>query len=180
MKTKNKIIFTAIVIAVLALLYTAYSGRFSTKPAFDPDEAVVGESRPPLEWVPIFFTPSYEAAQGGNFTFQYPSVLSIKEDSLKKAASGREYHLVILAGREGVDIKDTIEINAPDKSCGDYGVCKEIGGIATNTNSTVEIPTVVVGPTSTDAELLGWFDEIVKSFKVFPPPPAGLGPLPNY
>ncbi|MBU6500758.1 MAG: hypothetical protein KGJ89_04950 [Patescibacteria group bacterium] len=85
----------------------------------------------------------------GNFNFSYPVGFLIKEDDIRKDATGKQYHVVVLA--ETVAASNTLEINWPDKTCQNYGKCQTVKG-------------VVIGTNATDSEFLAAFNKVVAGF----------------
>ncbi|GEM_PF-4082320 len=175
--------FTLIVALVVAgIVATAFAWWRISKTARVAQTGVgapsplAGPAKPPPE-VGIFFTTSLDNAKGGDFSFRYSSNLLLSKDSLVKGGkSGETHHFVVLKDRFGVEPGATIEINAPAKTCADYGTCKEVVGTATSTNSSSVVGNVVIGTNSKNKEFLGWFDGVVKTFKVLPPSSSPLTP----
>lgn len=159
---KNKNILTLFAIAILGIVIFY---------ALNSDVPQGGVARSPQaeEVVTIFFTTSVDLAPGGNFKFQYPSALLIKENSGARSTDETLHHFVILVAKESSFAADTIEINIPDKTCADYVVCKEVIGAITGETVSFNTGNAVVGTNSDDHEFLKFFDVVVETFEILPP-----------
>lgn len=180
--TKNKIITISLVVVILSVVM--YALRSKQSPATNTEVSNKISDIVPKEQLDsltksanlINFSSSVEKSQSGNFVFQYPSIFTVREDSLSKDFSGQERHFVILSARDGFDFKDVIEINMPDKTCADYSTCKEVVGVVTSTTASKEIGRVFIGTNSSDPDFLNWFDVVANTFRVFPQIPSGPPP----
>lgn len=177
--TKNRIIIVAgLVIIAGFVLYGASSNWFSFNLKTTQSVTPTANNVPgtlPYPNVGIFYTPSGDKAPYGNFTFQYPSSLIRTTSTLKIGKTGKTNNVVVLSDRYNIDPGAMIEINSPDKTCEDYAVCKEIVGTATSTTGvSKEFARIVIGTNSENPDFLGWFDEVVKSFKVLELPPVPI------
>lgn len=169
-KYKNSIVAFVVLVVIAAAVFVVVTRlwEFRSLSTGSGGGVPAAGKAPEKQWVWIFYANSVDLAEYGDFSFEYPSRLAIKSDSVK-TVGGEKRHVVALVRRGEVNatttVADTIEINAKggEDPCASYRVCKAIDGVAVGTNSK-------------NQEFLSLYSETVGKFKVMPKIEKTKGP----
>jgi len=154
------VVLVVVIAAAVFVVVTRLREFRSLSSAGSGGGAPAAGKAPEKQWVWIFYTNSVDLAKYGDFSFEYPSRLALKSDSVK-SVGGEKRHVVVLVDREQINattsVTDLIEVNAKggDAPCASYRVCKTIDRVAVGTNSK-------------DLEFLNWYNKMAGKFKVMP------------